>query len=145
DIRFKRTELTRQGPQDLQLVGQPRNALVGNRRLTVWISRVPDSRARARHAPSPLDAAIRFRRRSGGALVLAGRSAHQPPCGRAVFPAGRGRRVAFPLLARQCAADVDAFPAIFRVPGPTTPIAGATAAAGLSILRGGELPAALRP
>src|SRR2546426_6629207 len=57
-----------------------------------------------------LDAALRLRPGSGGPNVLVGGAPAQQACAGAVFPPRRGRRVAFQLLARQRAADLDARP-----------------------------------
>src|SRR3989454_6743475 len=57
-----------------------------------------------------LDAALRLRPGSGGPNVLVGGAPAQQARAGALFPPRRGRRVAFQLLARQRAADLDARP-----------------------------------
>ena len=76
-VRFQRAESARQRPPNLQLVGQSGDALGGHRRFSVRLSRLSDGGARARDAPSTLDAPVRFRRRSGGPPELAGSTLHQ--------------------------------------------------------------------
>ena len=79
-----------------------------HRRLAFRLSRVSDRRADRGDAPAALDAALRLRRGSRGAAVLARRPADQPTGAGALLPARRGRRFALPLLARQRVADLDA-------------------------------------
>ena len=66
------------------------------------------SRRSCRSWAPVMDAPIRFRRRSGGAPVLAGRRPVNLPATGALLSRRRRRRVAFQVLARQPTAHVDA-------------------------------------
>jgi hypothetical protein len=82
---------------------------------TLW-SHLSDRAAGRDHASPALDARLRLRSGSGRAPVLGGSAPDPSGSARALFPQGRGRRLALPLRSRQRAVGIDAPAAGVRLP-----------------------------